>query len=761
MLLRQSSHQGHGSNGAISSTSPYTSFARSYFPFTSRPLKPAKLTLTPHHLFYLLSRFEELGIAVGPMNIRLEDLHTETSPSNYVSFLNNAQRRKIQNSDRDSIHSVSSIRSVMSSMTVLWSSLGLSSKSQAKSDKHKAVEKDELKYLYSAFTKVPCLKLAPDHRAPLIRGYEEFPFDSAVPLFAFKNLTALEICDVDFRQFYGWDRVADQIRSLTVKRAKVDDPTDLLINIVLDDMDKRRKRSSKLPTTPPAPLPAGSPKLKRQESVSSRSAHSSPPRDKRRNSDELIGLGVSVNSRGSPHPRRRSASPSRPSVSRQGLSHGSGRKSTSRLRRSSGSSGSSAKTSTPRGSSTSLLSQNYLPSSKWRFLHHLSLTDNSLTHLTAVSLAPVANTLQSLDLSHNLFTEIPDSLATLVSLRALNLSHCMIESLHSLVRNPLPAITVVNLRANRLSSLAGIERLLSLERIDIRENKLTDPTETARLTCIPNMVDIYVNKNPFVRNYSNYRITIFNLFRKTPGYTDDIFIDGTQPVYSERKHLVDRALEQAKPAIVKLMEDRSISPTPVAFEAPTTPPTFVIGDQDQKTSRSNEYGQGTQKKKKGPRRRVVDIAQAETASSPEPRPDPLRLEPSPLPPPAFEQLQRPIVKKSATMASPPSQASTHRSPDMVEPFPPIDTTFSPPILRTGSDPTSLPTLNTEGDTYRKKIEALRNDFGSGWLSALNDDTWDSHQRPAGFDGTFNPLGPPTGPVRTASQGIVSGARTLG
>jgi len=703
------------------------------------------------------------------MNIRLEDLHTETSPSNYVSFLNNAQRRKIQTSDRDSIHSVSSIRSVMSSMTVLWSSLGLSSKSQTKSDKHKAIEKDELKYLYSAFTKVPCLKLAPDHRAPLIRGYEEFPFDSAVPLFAFKNLTALEICDVDFRQFYGWDRLADQVRSLTVKRAKVDDPTDLLINIVLDDMDKRRRRSSKLPTTPPAPLPAGSPKLKRQESVSSRSAHSSPPRDKRRNSDELIGLGVSVNSQGSPQPRRRSASASRPSTSRHGgLSQGSGRKSTSLLRRSSGSSGSSAKTSTPRGSSTSLLSQNYLPSSKWRFLYHLSLTDNSLTHLTAVSLAPVANTLQSLDLSYNLFTEIPDSLATLVSLRALNLSHCMIESLHSLVRNPLPAITVLNLRANRLSSMAGVERLLSLERIDIRDNKLTDPTETARLTGIPNMVDIYVNKNPFVRNYSNYRITIFNLFRKTPGYTDDVFIDGTQPTYSERKHLVDRALEQAKPpVVVKLIEDdlSSISPTAVAFEAPSTPSAFAVGDQNQKMTydrRSSEYSQSTQKKKKGPRRRFVDIAQVEASSSPEPKSEPLLLEPSPLPPPAFERLQRPIVKKSATMGSSLSQAPPRRSTDMVEPYPPIDTTFSHPILRTGSDPTSLPTLDPEGDTYRKKIEALRNDFGSGWLSALNDDTWDSHQRPAGFDGTFNPLGPPpTGPVRTASQGIVSGARTLG
>src|SRR5438034_4378365 len=59
--------------------------------FASHGIKPAKLTLTPHHLFYLLSRFEELSVPVGPMNIRLENINTEAS-SAYVSFLNKPQR---------------------------------------------------------------------------------------------------------------------------------------------------------------------------------------------------------------------------------------------------------------------------------------------------------------------------------------------------------------------------------------------------------------------------------------------------------------------------------------------------------------------------------------------------------------------------------------------------------------------------------------------------------------------------------------------
>ena len=191
-----------------------------------------------------------MGIPVGPMNVRLENIHAEASPANYVSFLSQSQMSQGR-SERDSIHSVSSVRSVMSGMSNLWSGLGIGpSTSAAKTEKAKVQLSIDLKYLYSAFTKIPCLRLSPDRKARLIRGYEEFPFDTAVPLLAFKNVSALEICDVDFRQFYGWDKLAEQLRSLTVKRSNVDDPTDLFINIVLDDMDKRRRRSSKAQSLP-------------------------------------------------------------------------------------------------------------------------------------------------------------------------------------------------------------------------------------------------------------------------------------------------------------------------------------------------------------------------------------------------------------------------------------------------------------------------------------------------------------------------------
>ncbi|KAK3217018.1 hypothetical protein GRF29_1g1712111 [Pseudopithomyces chartarum] len=726
--------------------------------FTSPTLKPAKLTLTPHHLFYLLSRFEDLNIAVGPMNVRLENIHTDASPTNYVSFLNTAQRNKGRPSDRDSIHSVSSIRSVMSGMSSLWSSLRLANISEAKKEKQKAQLEEDIKYLYSAFTKIPCLRLAPDHKARLIAGYEEFPFDSAVPLHAFKNVTALEIYDVDFRQFYGWDRLAENLRSLTVKRAGVDDPADLLINIVLDDMDKRRRRSAKAPSSPAVPWQAGSPASKHAQLARSDSPPASPTASSRQATSPRNSALIRDGSRNSVQ-RQRSTSPSRPASSRHGSSRVYGTNSAPNIRRSSGSSGSSVRSTTPRGSSSNLLSLGWFPSTKWRFLRHLSLADNALTNIPASSLAPLANTLQSLDISSNLFAEIPESLATLSCLRALNLSNCMISSLHSLGRNPLPAITTLNLRSNRLASLAGIERLLSLERVDLRDNKLTDPTEVARLTGVPYITEVFVHRNPFCKSYGGYRVTIFNLFRKTPGYTEDIKIDSTLPSSAERKQLVDRVPELPSVPVVRPPLEDEMPPPP-------TPPKVVkaldsadLADSPRTSlhrSKSGKTGQGSHKKKKVPKRRIVELTQSEA------------LQPSDLTPPPSYSTEDDVVLPKATVSAnsvPHFEAPEDNiaSGDPSKVLPQLDTG-----VRARSDtavPQAMvsPEFDVTSDLYKKRIEALRQDFGNNWLSALGDEGWDAKSVasiPSAHSGFTSPVIRPV-MARTPSQGIVSGGRTLG
>ncbi|KAI9674573.1 MAG: hypothetical protein M1829_003655 [Trizodia sp. TS-e1964] len=842
--------------------------------FTSHSLKPAKLALTPHHLFYLLSRFEDLGIPVGPMNVRSENLHSDTSPANYVSFLRQSQRAKGRSSDRDSIRSVSSVRSVMSGMSSLWSSFGLgSSNSAAKTERQKLALQADLKYLYSAFTKIPCLRLAPDRKARLIEGYEEFPFDTAVPLHSFKNISALELIDVDFRQFFGWDRMADQLRSLTVKRAGVEDVADLLANIVLDDMEKRRRRSSKaqaspvLAWAPPNPLalstttattgPARSNSAPTSPKLEDAPAHSSSPQS------AAMARGNSEGSKAPQRIRPQSRSPSRP-TSRTGSSHthtrsGGGGAGPSRIQRSgSGSSHSSAQSAAmPHSSSTSnLLMMGMLPASKWRFLKHLSLAENSLTFITASSLSPLANSLHSLDLSGNLFSQIPDCLATLTSLRALNLSGCMIDSLHSLLRNPLPAITALNLRGNRLISLAGVERLFSLERLDLRDNRLTDPIEMARLTGIPEMREMWLSGNPFIRTHPQYRITVFNLFRTAPGYAEDVTIDSTGPGYSERRQLADRVPEPpsvpvvrpppqeyraspiSTPSIPSLdhlvkfgdvqanheeplvnLSPVQIAPIPIIPHSAVIRPVsreyhrdFAISPTrdrpELRSTQSASVTSGSYRRRKGAKRRIVELSRSESRSPPaskiedpfivEPKAEvtadkdvavakpiverpPPKSEPAPPTPPA-KHVRIDITPQPETtirVVSPvlPDDPSVTRRNSLPAPPPRLDTTvpntMTPSIQATLATPIAKTPMkesqdwSISGEIYKKKIEALRNEVGNGWLSVLSEEGWDGQRGAGNFTpgGDFSPASTirpsPTTPKASAQHSIVSGGRTLG
>lgn len=702
------------------------------------------------------------------MSVRLENIHTEASPA-YVSFLSRPQRSR---TDRDSIHSVSSVRSVMSGMSSIWSTFGLGKESASKSEKAKAAIEADLKYLYSSFTKIPCLRLAPDHRARLISGYEEFPFDTAVPLHSFKNLSALEIIDIDFRSFFGWDRVCEQLRTLTVKRANLDDPADLLTGIVLDDIDKRRRRSSK---SQPSPVLGWSASATPQPVQGSEFSHSaSAP-----GSPITPNLFGTSSPQGSPrargcsdglrtHNRTGSISPTRPSSSKQVSTYRHARGSSTKIRRKgSGSSNSSDNSMGQRnGSTQSLLVSGFLPPSKWRFLRHLCLADNSLTTINAGSLAPVANTLHSLDLSSNLFAEVPDSLASLVSLRALNLSNCMIDSLHSLSRNPLPAITALNLRGNRLRSIAGIERLLSLERLDLRDNRLTDPTEIARLTGIPYIREIWVSGNPFTKTHSNYRVTIFNLFRRTPGYSEDVIINSTGPGYSERKQLVSRAAEPESAPVVRPLDPDNVVTIDKSAHTVLAPPELIYPEIDPEkrtapVTAQNQYAVGSSRRKKGPRRKIVDLSREESSTIKKVVDDEEAGSMAKKLVDSFTDADFPGDMSPKSDCEPLTQTTTIES---------IATQKPPQLDKADHVLPSIKGLdwNVGGDVYRQRLEALKNEVGSGWLSVLGDEVWDpKHNKDIGVahvGPNFDPVSAtlrPSPVTRTSSQVMATGGRTLG
>lgn len=743
--------------------------------FTSPSIKPAKLTLTPHHLFYLLSRFEDLSIAVGPMSVRLENIHTDVSQS-YVSFLSKPQRSK---GDRDSIHSVSSVRSVMSGMGSLWSSFGLGSKdSLSKSERAKAALEADMKYLYSAFTKIPCLRLAPDRRARLIRGYEEFPFDTAVPLHAFKNLSALEIIDIDYRSFFGWDRLSEQLRTLTLKRANLEDPGDLLTGIVLDDIDKRRRRSAKHQHSPVLPWSGNAnPQPVRKSGLSgSLSAPGSPVAETAFGTSSSPKSAAMVRLGSEDAARRRRAgsiSPTRPTTSSKQSVYRHSRGASARIRRTGSGSSNSSDTSGYRNGSSSHLPSDALPASKWRFLRHLGLADNSMTSVSAAGLAPVANTLHSLDLSANLFTDVPDSLATLVALRALNLSNCMIDSLHSLSRTPLPAITALNLRGNRLRSLAGVERLLSLERLDLRDNQLSDPTEIARLTSLPEIREIWVSGNPFTKTHSGYRVVIFNLFRRTPGYSEDVIIDGSGPGYTERKLLVERVAEPEGAPVVRISAaDRSAviskAATGVVVANGTRPEEQPSGEGPVREAvATTDPGVGSSRRRKGQRRRIVDATREGPVTNGNPVPG--VVVPST---PSVQPVQLPVAPFVAASSDrqwksdggPQGDTPSAQSPATVDdgPRPVVQPAKEALVLQRTVHETEW---SMEREFYRRQLEALQQEMGSSnWLAVLGGEPIHS-SRPVGMARTGTDLGDtamlaPEPFPRTNPPAILSGGSTI-
>ncbi|KAG7701594.1 hypothetical protein KL951_000050 [Ogataea haglerorum] len=493
--------------------------------------KPVRLSLSLHHLYFLLGKFQELGISVGPMNIRLDNIDTESS-NNYVSFLSEFQRNKAIQSDAQSIHSMSSVKSVMSSVSALWTTL---SSSGQKGDNII----NDLKYLYSAFTKLPCLRLATDPNAKLIEGHEEYPFDTSTPIKIFKNLSVLEISDMDPKEIYGWHILSENIRFLVVKRTNITDPYDILVTLVNDDINKRGSMYSEDSEPSPSSTASLAIPMAKRGSFSSPSVHNSTSFSNSYGSSHHHYLSGSLPETTSP-PSSYYASrlPTDDKYAliprRQYHYHHKSRY-------------------TPKDTLPTIdqipISSNPHEFSKihWKLLKHLSLTENKITRISEDAFTNLEN-LSSLDLSYNNLTEIPHgALAKLHNLKSLNLSFNKLVNTKTFPKT-LNKLTILNLRGNQLSNLDTLENATSLEKIDLRQNKLTKVAEMKPLFLLNNDVVklniLYLVGNPLASN-RGYRIELFNLFNGVD-YSNDLRIDGSKPGIFESRLLLDAKSAQLK-----------------------------------------------------------------------------------------------------------------------------------------------------------------------------------------------------------------------
>ncbi len=444
--------------------------------------KPIVLSIDTHHLFYILIRLEAFGMPVGTLDVRVD------SPSRPMSYIN-----LFPDADKSETLSLASFRSSLSVVSNFSLGGGWWGKPEPPS------LDAELKYLYSSFTKLPALSITAPGRRMIAELANEPPNENAIPLDSFKNLKSLECIDIDPRSLLGWDKLAESLFSLKIRKSGLEDISDIFIGAVVDDQARRegstsRKRNRRIPAGP-----------ERQVSFYATQLPESVPED----SDG------ETRSQQPPAETSASGATSPPSPTPQ------------------------------------------LSSLKWAFLKHLSLADNALAFFPS-DLIPYLTPLTHLDLSSNLLVSVPSGLGSLFNLVSLNLSDNMIDSVLGIYLN-LGQVLYLNLAHNRLESICGLERLTALERVDLRNNVVDDCAEVGRLATLPNIIEVWVEGNPFTED-EGYRIACFDFFWKE-GKT--ITLDGSQPGYYEK-----RGLTVAPPHQMS-----STRPVSVAY----SPPTVAVG----------------------------------------------------------------------------------------------------------------------------------------------------------------------------------------
>ncbi|KAG8834712.1 hypothetical protein FRC17_007618 [Serendipita sp. 399] len=486
---------------------------------TSRPEAPMVYTTDLHHIFYLLMRFEELGVDVGPLDVRLP-AESISRPLSYISLL--SAKEKV---DTGSIFSFKSISGVsnMSLGAGWWSRAQLPSLDA------------EIKFIYSAFTKLPSLSIHQSSLQVISELADDPPIDHVVPLYAFKNVQTLECVDIDPRLIMGWDRLAESLRSLTLRKTGLMDVTEVFIDAVAEDQARRngelvkpkRRRGSRRASDSQRPSWRGLPSF------------SAAIREEEEDDDPALSSAESP-----PLPPQ-------------------------------------------------------LSSLKWAFLKHLSLADNALTFFPT-NIIPHLLSVTYLDLSSNLLVSVPSGLNQMYNLVTLNLADNLIESVLG-IYTMLGQVLTLNLSRNRIDSLCGLERLVALEKVDVRRNEISDIEEVGRLATLPNLQGVWVEGNPFTDANPDYRINCFNQFLKEG---KQVTLDGSSPSFMERRSLITPV--QHGPTTPPSAKPAELAPSPpvIAVGSPVPSPKFSPNVAD--SNKEANVTRGASKRKR-PAKRLVDL----------------------------------------------------------------------------------------------------------------------------------------------------------
>ncbi|KAF7321319.1 Leucine rich repeat domain protein [Mycena kentingensis (nom. inval.)] len=352
--------------------------------------KPEVLNIDTHRLYYTLLRLQAIGLDPGTLDVRID------SPSRPMSYIS------LKDSDKADTISLASFRSTLSRR--VWP-------------------------IPRSFTKLPALVIGAPSSPPIIEMESEPTNENAVPLDVFRNLQSLECVDIDPRALLGWDRLAESLWSLKIKKSGVEDVSDIFVGAVLDDQARR----------------AGSTSRQRRRRIP-RGLNGSPSSYATRLPDTV------------PEEEQNSSSPQPTELSSfkwASLKH----------------------LSLADNGLTFFPSVPYLSS-----LTHLDLSSNLLVSVPP-NLSALYN-LVSLNLSDNMIDSVLGIYQQLGQVLYINLSHNRLESLCGLER--LPALERVDLRSNLVDESAEVGRLATLPNITevwIEGNPFVEIEEDYRVAC--------------------------------------------------------------------------------------------------------------------------------------------------------------------------------------------------------------------------------------------------------------------------------------
>ena len=151
------------------------------------------------------------------------------------------------------------------------------------------------------------------------------------------------------------------------------------------------------------------------------------------------------------------------------------------------------------------------PQYLWSNLTTLKLSNCGITKIDeSLHFFP---SIEYLDLSHNTITHVIH-LQDCIDLKFLNLSHNRIRVLSNLER-VIGSVTMLSLAYNDIESLDGIDRILSLEKLDVANNHINDYAELENLCRMPNLEAVRLAGNPLAVNqptHGHYRMRVFGAF---------------------------------------------------------------------------------------------------------------------------------------------------------------------------------------------------------------------------------------------------------